>query len=105
MAPANFDTWLRPTRGVECSAGVLTVGVPTTYGREWLEQRLSPVIRKTLAQVGRPELEVRFQVMSELAGRAGTRRVRGNSYSSATTLFSTQRIDFNPRYTFDDYIV
>ncbi|GAC1325537.1 MAG: chromosomal replication initiator protein DnaA [Chloroflexota bacterium] len=105
MAPANFDTWLRPTRGVELDDGVLWVGVPTTYGREWLEQRLSAVIRKTLAEVGNPDLDVRFRVMSELGERNGVRK-RGRANGSApTTFFDGQSSSFNPRYTFDDYIV
>ena len=103
MTPANFDNWLRPTRGLDCIDGVLTIGVPTTFGREWLEQRLSPVIRKTLAEVGRPELDVRFQVMSELAER-GTKRGRRSS-AGTTSLFNGQTTEFNPRYTFDDFIV
>ena len=104
MAPANFDTWLRPTRGVEYADNLLTVGVPNTYAREWLEQRLSPVIRKTLAQVGRPEVTVRFQVMSELADSNGRSR-RARSGVTATSFFDEPRAQFNPRYTFDDYIV
>jgi chromosomal replication initiator protein len=103
MTPANFDNWLRPTRGLDCIDGVLTIGVPTTFGREWLEQRLSPVIRKTLAQVGRPELDVRFQVMSELADR-GPKRGRRSSVG-ASSLLNGQSSEFNARYTFDDFIV
>jgi chromosomal replication initiator protein len=102
MPPANFDTWLRPTRGIDCDRGVLLVGVPTTYGREWLEQRLSTVIKRTLAQVGRPELDIRFQVMSELAERNG-RRGRRVSSSAGGFLFNGQS-EFNPRYTFQDFI-
>jgi chromosomal replication initiator protein len=105
MAPANFDTWLRPTRAVQCEDNVLVVGVPSTYGREWLEQRLSAVIRKTLADVGRPELEVKYQVMSELASANG-KRPRGRTGSVSTSaLFGSARVEFNPRYTFEDYIV
>ncbi|MGH2443430.1 MAG: DnaA N-terminal domain-containing protein, partial [Chloroflexota bacterium] len=37
MTPANFDNWLRPTRGIQCEDNILLVGVPTTFGREWLE--------------------------------------------------------------------
>jgi chromosomal replication initiator protein len=103
MTPANFDNWLRPTRGLDCNDGVLTIGVPTTFGREWLEQRLTPVIRKTLAEVGRPELDVRFQVMSELAERGAKRGRR--SPGASTSLFNGQTTEFNPRYTFDDFIV
>ncbi len=104
MTPANFDNWLRPTRGLECDADTLTIGVPTTFGREWLEQRLSTVIRKTLVEVGRPELDIRFQVMSELADRS-SRRGRRSSEPGGTGFFNGHQIQFNPRYTFDDFIV
>lgn len=105
MAPANFDTWLRPTRGVDLSDGVLWVGVPTTYSREWLEQRLAAVIRKTLSEVGNPGLEVRFRVMSELADRATTRRRARTSTSGGVSFPFGSSNGFNPRYTFDAYIV
>ena len=105
MQPANFDTWLRPTRGIELSEGVLWVGVPTTYSREWLEQRLSAVIRKTLTEVGGPGLEVRFRVMSELADRTNGRRRGRTIGSSSGSFFDGSRNGFNPRYTFDEFIV
>src|SRR5947209_7783518 len=105
MAPANFDTWLRPTRGVDLDQGVLWVGVPSTYGREWLEQRRSAVIRKTLTEVGQPELDVRFRVMSELAERNGARRRGRSTGTSTSSFFDTESSSFNPRYTFEDYIV
>ncbi len=105
MAPANFETWLLPTRGIELDDNVLWVGVPTTYGREWLEQRLSAVIRKTLSEVGNPDLEVRFRVMSELAERNGTRKRGRSAGQSSAGMFDGNSMTFNPRYTFDDYIV
>jgi chromosomal replication initiator protein len=105
MAPANFDTWLRPTRGVDLDQGVLWVGVPSTYGREWLEQRLSAVIRKTLQEVGQPDLDVRFRVMSELAERNGVRRRGRSTGTGGSSFFDAESSSFNPRYTFDDYIV
>lgn len=107
MVATNFDTWLRPTRGIECDGNTLVVGVPTTYGREWLEQRLAAVIRKTLSEVGQPELDVRFQVVSELAnGNGNGKRARGRFQDSGTRqLLYGQRTDFNQHYTFDDFIV
>ena len=105
MAPANFDTWLRPTRGVDLADGVLWVGVPSTYIREWLETRLSPVIRKTLTEVGHPGVDVRFRVMSELADRVNGRRRGRSTGTSGGSFFEGPRNGFNPRYTFDDFIV
>ena len=105
MPPANFDTWLRPTRGVELNDDVLWVGVPSTYGREWLEQRLSAMIRKTLSETGNPDLDVRFRVMSELQDRNGVRKRGRTNPAYASPIFESHSSSFNPRYTFDDYIV
>ena len=105
MAPANFDTWLRPTRALELTDNVLLVGVPSTYTREWLEQRLTAVIRRTLAEVGSPGLEVRFRVMSELANRANGRRRGRTTASPSSAFFEGSKNGFNPRYTFDAFIV
>jgi chromosomal replication initiator protein len=102
MPPSNFDTWLRPTRGMDIEDGVLVVGVPTTYTREWLDHRLGAVIRKTLTEIVQTDVPVRFQVMSELAESNGKRRGRTTPISP---LFDGQRAEFNPRYTFEDFIV
>lgn len=103
MTPANFDNWLLPTRAIECEDNILVVGVPTTFGREWLEQRLSTVIHKTLSEAGWPELNVRFQVVSELAGRNG-KRGRRSVAPGTSMLFQAHTAEFNPRYTFEDFI-
>lgn len=105
MAPANFDTWLRPTRGIELAGNVLWVGVPTTYSREWLEQRLSAVIRKALTEVGQPGLELRFRVMSELADRMNGKRRGKTLGGNSSSIFNGQRSGFNARYTFESFIV
>jgi len=89
---------------VEFSDDVLVVGVPNTYAREWLEQRLSAVIKKTLSEVGKPEVAVRFQVISDLADSNGHRR-RGRTSAGGSPLFDEPRAQFNPRYSFEGYIV
>ncbi|MGH2448083.1 MAG: chromosomal replication initiator protein DnaA [Chloroflexota bacterium] len=104
MPPANFDTWLRPTRGIELEGDTLTVGTPSTYGREWLEQRLSPVIRKTLTEVGHDGVSVRFRVMSDLADQNGSRRRRSNAGTSNALLERHAGV-FKPQYTFQQFIV
>ncbi len=104
MPPANFDTWLRPTRGMELNEGILHVGVPTTFISKYLEDRLTPVIQKTLSEVADPDIQVRFRVVSELADRPGVRK-RGRATASGTSFFDGPPMQFNPKYTFEDFIV
>jgi chromosomal replication initiator protein len=63
MTRATFDTWLRDAEclGVE-NGNVLVIGVRNGYAVEWLENRLYPVIKRTLYHIADQELEMRFVV-------------------------------------------
>jgi chromosomal replication initiator protein len=63
MARATFDAWLRDTHciGIENEA-TLVIGVKNGYAVEWLENRLYPVIKRTLTRLSEKEIEARFVV-------------------------------------------
>ncbi|MGC9521395.1 MAG: chromosomal replication initiator protein DnaA [Anaerolineae bacterium] len=63
MARATFDTWLRDTHciGIE-NANTLVISVKNGYAVEWLENRLYPVIKRTLARLTDRDVEARFVV-------------------------------------------
>jgi chromosomal replication initiator protein len=63
MARATFDTWLRDTHciGVE-NGSTLVIGVKNGFAVEWLDHRLYPVVRRTLARLAGEEMEARFIV-------------------------------------------
>ena len=64
VSRANFRTWLQGTSGIALEGQTFVVGVPNSFAQEWLEQRLLPHIRDTLASLlGRP-VGVRFSLLS-----------------------------------------
>jgi len=62
VSPANYDTWLKNTVGLVQRDHCLVVGVPSTFVTEALEQRLLPLIEKTLLSVAGEPLTAQFQV-------------------------------------------
>jgi len=62
MSRADFSTWLKDTVALSQEDGVFVIGVPTPFAREWLENRLSPIIRRTLTRILGYSVEVRFVV-------------------------------------------
>jgi hypothetical protein len=66
MTRATFDTWLRGTRVVEADAGSLTVGVGNAYALDWLNQRLMPLIQRTIDRRNGEPLQIRFLVRSSI---------------------------------------
>ncbi len=101
MNPANFDTWLRPTRVIGEEDGALIIGCPTTYVKEWLETRLLPSIKKAMSQVGSPQRELRFRVSD--TPQAAKRQRRTTVRGGTPGLIMTDT--FSQRYTFETFVV
>ncbi len=60
MTRATFDTWLQGSRVVAYEDQVLTVFVRHAYAVDWLENRLLPVIQRTLRRLAGPDVTVTF---------------------------------------------
>jgi hypothetical protein len=60
MTRATFDTWLRGSEVVEAGDGCLTVAVRHAHAVDWLQNRLLPVIERTLARHARGEVKIIF---------------------------------------------
>jgi chromosomal replication initiator protein len=85
VTKANYQTWLKDTKGLSYEAGIFVVGVPGPFAREWLEKSLYSLIRRALLGLLGQEVEVEFQVAQ------GPSALRTSC--------------FNPRFTFDTFMV
>jgi chromosomal replication initiator protein len=93
VTEANYRTWLKETKGLFYHSDRFVVGVPNAFISEWLEQRLKPVIEKTLARIAGHALEVQFQVYP------------GAEEGIPSDYRFQDRPKFNPKYTFSSFIV
>ncbi len=64
MTRATYDTWLRDTRVVTREANTFVVGVPTAYVKDWLENRLSTTVNRTIAGICGKRINVEFVIHS-----------------------------------------
>jgi DNA-binding MarR family transcriptional regulator len=60
MTKAAFDTWLRGSQVVEAGDGCLTVAVRHIHAVDWLQNRLLPVIERTVARHADGEIKITF---------------------------------------------
>ena len=66
MTRATYDTWLRGALLLSVDDGRATLGVRHAYSVDWLQNRLEPVIRRTLArQLDRPIDELTIVLLGE----------------------------------------
>jgi DNA-binding transcriptional ArsR family regulator len=60
MTRATFDTWLRGSEVIDASKGHLTVMVRHPHAVDWLQNRLLPVIERTVARQMDGEVKITF---------------------------------------------
>jgi chromosomal replication initiator protein len=60
MTRATFDTWLRGSRVIDLIQNTFIVYVQHAYAVDWLQNRLLPIIRRTLQRHAGPEADVQF---------------------------------------------
>lgn len=110
----TFKTWFEHTTPVNIDGDSFVVAVQNEFAREWLESRYSGLLRSALSQVVGSSLSVEFTVPSEAIA----------SHSSLSVDISSPLVeeieevpvvevaprasgsgDFNPKYTFDSYVI
>ena len=112
MPRPAFETWLRQTEGVSYDDQQFIVEAPTPFAVAWLERRMYQAIQKTVEKVVHRPLEVQFQVR----GGESISSVRVTNPADQlleadappTGRASQTQYDppsFNPRYTFDSFVV
>ena len=107
----SFDTWLKDTVGLSIQDDLLTVGVPTTFAAEWLEQRMAHLIEKIVSSIVKRPVTVSFDVVNYSDGdQPGTSSQRKGKPANTTETLSSPAAasrtpSFNNKYTFANFVV
>ncbi len=110
VARPTFDTWLRDTVALSLEDRHLLVGVPTTFGAEWLEKRMYQLVERAVSTVAHEPIDVSFQVQQPHSPSfpqpsptppANGSTPGGNGGNGHTPPSSTA----NHRYTFESFVV
>lgn len=108
MTRATFDTWVKNTFVVSYEDGTFILGVHNAYAKDWLENRLMTIIKRTVSGIIGHAVELKFIVCSPerkfeetiplaQATCPQSEQVQSQEIPGIATL--------NPRYTFDNFVV
>ena len=65
ISQANFKTWFRDTHISSIEDGTATIGVPSVFVKDWLSDKFSPLILKTLRSLSPHVRSVEFIVVQK----------------------------------------
>ncbi|MGD0857465.1 MAG: chromosomal replication initiator protein DnaA [Dehalococcoidia bacterium] len=105
VSKANYNTWLKDTRGLDYNDGVFTVAVPTMFIAEWLKSRLHPVVCRIISTIIGRNVNVQFQVQAVdqvNKVKAGLMTDGGTSLKEREPV--VKGCFLNPKYTFNSFV-
>jgi chromosomal replication initiator protein len=96
---ATFETWVKDTRVLSYEDGEFTIGVHSAFAKDWLENRLHGLIKRTLTRCMGRSVRVHFVVWSPVEETEAP----GPLWHRPVHQASHERL--RPEYSFDQFVV
>ncbi len=108
VSQANFSTWFKDTFLLKQEDGVVYLGVPNSFTKDWLYKKFHNVILRSLRK-----MDEQIRSLDYIITKDSEKKANMNKKSSATPTISMPLQDFyinrddnlNPRYVFDSFVV
>lgn len=110
LSKPNFSTWFKNTTIVKEEGGVIYVGVPNEFVKDWMFNKFHKLIFKTVRSYFEDIRSIEY-VISKFDSKTKTDPVPANHTNSSVKelplhdLYINREDNLNPRYTFDSFIV
>ena len=108
VSKANFSTWFKNTSILKEEMGIVCVGVPNEFVRDWLKNKYHKLITKTIAGAYENMRAVEYVITKIEATKQEipkTNEVYINKELPLRDLYINPDDNLNPRYRFDSFIV
>jgi len=115
ISKANFLTWFKDTFITEQKDGIIYIGVPSNFAKEWLENKYHKTILQALNHLNPEILKVNYTVSQNNFSLEKIKKVRSSQQHKEKLILDEQlnfqefaidpETNLNPRYTFESFIV
>ena len=109
ISKANFSTWFKNTSILKEETGIVYVGVPNEFVREWLKTKYHKLITKKIADVYENMMAGEYIITKiETPAKQELSKpidIYGGKELPLKDLYIDPEDNLNPRYQFDSFIV
>ena len=104
---ANFATWFKNTAIVRQEDGVVYLGVPNQFVKEWLFNKYHKSILKSLRGLSEHIRSIEYTISKEPPKAEQPKKAieQGSAGLPLSDYYINKEDNLNPRYTFDSFIV
>lgn len=105
ITPANFKTWFRDTRIVSLEDGTVTLGVPSVFVRDWLQDKFQSMILRVLRENAPYVRNLEYAVVARTEKKQENRAQNINAALPLEEYYINKGDNLNPRYSFDTFVI
>jgi len=106
ITTANFKTWFRDTHIVTLEDGLATIGVPSVFVKDWLQDKFQSMILKTLREITPHVRSVEYIVAQRNERKQeSTKNQTVNAALPLEEYYINKSDNLNPKYSFDTFVV
>ena len=108
ISKANFSTWFKNTSIIKEDTGIVYIGVPNEFVRDWLINKYHKLITKTIADAYENMRAVEYVIVKTENLKqepAVTTEITIEKELPLKDLYINQEDNLNPRYQFNSFIV
>lgn len=106
ITTANFKTWFRDTHIVSLEDGTATIGVPSVFVKDWLQDKFQTMILKTLRDLTPHVRSVEYIVAQRNERKQeSTKNQTVNAALPLEDYYINKSDNLNPKYSFDTFVV
>lgn len=108
ISKANFSTWFKNTSILKEEVGIIYVGVPNEFVRDWLKNKYHKLITKTIADAYKNMRAVEYVITKIEAERQEGQKISEsfiNNELPLKDLYINPEDNLNSRYHFNSFIV
>lgn len=106
VSPANFNTWFRDSSIVKIEDGIVYVGVPSQFFRDWYLRKFHTLLLKIVRTVSYEYRNIEYLIVKD--DRRKPKEVKVSREESKLPLdefYINKSDNLNPRYTFDTFVI
>ena len=108
ISPANFNTWFRESSIVKIEDGIVYIGVPSQFFRDWYMKKFNTLLLKIIRGVSYEHRNIEYMIVKDDRRKpkeARRERITSNTELPLGEFYINKSDNLNPRYTFDTFVI
>ncbi len=104
ISEASFNTWFKNTKIESIENKSVTISVPNSFVKEWLENKYNKIILKTIKSIEGDIKQINYTINNNTPVKEKEEKTNFNQMN-IQELVVDQETGLNPKYEFDNFII